>query len=389
MKLFQFGIRTLFASALILSAAACGQAPLPLNNLQMRRTLPMQANFRRMTNHLPPEAPPLPDAERLEIRLFRTYGSPQEIKIRARTIEYESTPPHPNDSSWRVIMRNLLGLSHDEEDDVKVRFSLNGKAVYAVSDDEGMIRLNTRDFGPLQPGQYPLTAEVAGGQEYSAEAVTIPLYIHDAQTPSLGIISDIDDTVKHMNVRNKWAAAKKLFLQSPFEAQEIPGTPLLYQILEERIDGQTDDGDIFYLSGSPLNFAPQIYAYLDHKRFPKGSVTLKKWGFGSGSDNPLVQSDYKLRNIREIFQAYPQRQFLLFGDSGEADAEIYKKIAAEFPGRVKGIFINNVTQDSPSNPKFKGVHLTRNSLEAAVILQQMGVLEAEDVGAIQQALKGH
>lgn len=126
---------------------------------------------------------------------------------------------------------------------------------------------------------------------------------------------------------------------------------------------------------------------MDHQRFPQGSVTLKKWGFGAGSDNPLAQSDYKLRSLRAIFEHYPQRQFFLFGDSSEADAEIYTTIAREFPGRVKGIFINNVTGASPQDPKYQGVNLTRNSLEAAVILQQMGVLTPDDVGAVQQAMQ--
>lgn len=373
-----------FVSAvLLLASTACGSQPLPLHAVAM----PGLRAFNQMPGSaLPPEAPPLPNAKRVDIRLFRGDGTPESVQIQARVIEYQGEAPQPDESRWRTILRNLNGITVYEVPGVRVRFNLNGQAVYGTSDREGMIRLNSSDFAPLTPGLHSLSAEVAGGQAYSATPSQEALSVHASEDLSPLVVSDIDDTIKFSNVSNKLDAARKLFFQSPFEARPIAGMPVLYQRLEARLDGQAGDGDIFYLSGSPLNFSRQIYAFLDHQRFPQGAVTLKKWGFGADSDNPLVQTEYKLRSLRDILSRHPARPFLFFGDSSEADAEIYKRIAAEFPGRVRGIFINNVTQASAQDPRYEGVHLTRSSVEAAVILQQMGLLTPDDVVAVQQSL---
>ncbi|MBF2052311.1 MAG: DUF2183 domain-containing protein [Candidatus Sericytochromatia bacterium] len=373
----------------LLTVSACGAQQLPLNPAIVsgqQGLNGLRASGQLPASTLPPEAPPLPNAKRLDIRLFRSSGTAENVVIQARVIEYQGEAPQPDESRWRTILRNLNGITVYEVPGVKVRFNLNGQAVYGVSDKEGMIRLSTPNFGPLTPGLHRLNAEMAGGQPYTATPSSEVLSIHASQDQSLAVISDIDDTLKFSNVSNKLDAARKLFFQSPFEARPIAGMPVLYQRLEARIDGQSNDGDIFYLSGSPLNFSRQIYTFLDHQRFPQGAVTLKKWGFGADSDNPLIQTEYKLRSLRDTLTRHPGRPFLLFGDSSEADAEIYQQIAAEFPGRVRGIFINNVTQASAQDPRYQNVHLTRSSVEAAVILQQMGLLTPEDVVAVQQSL---
>jgi phosphatidate phosphatase APP1 len=102
--------------------------------------------------------------------------------------------------------------------------------------------------------------------------------------------------------------------------------------------------------------------------------------------NHKQQESYKQDKLRILFKTYPKRVFLLFGDSGEKDPEIYRQIASEFPGRVKGIFINNVTGGKQTDARFQGVQLTHDASEAAAILQKAGLLSAEDVAKVKQAL---
>jgi hypothetical protein len=51
----------------------------------------------------------------------------------------------------------------------------------------------------------------------------------------------------------------------------------------------------------------------------------------------------KRDSILSIMADFPLRQFVLVGDSGEIDLEIYTKIALEHPGRILKIFIHDVT----------------------------------------------
>jgi phosphatidate phosphatase APP1 len=325
-------------------------------------------------------------AKRLQIRVFRSYGNEGTVHVRARVMKPENQRPEsPSDSSLLNFWRNLTALSVKEVAGVAVELTLNGKSQRFVSDKEGMIQAPVQGFGPLAPGIHTLQASLSPGQAYTAPVVTEKMVIQASQAPSLGIVSDIDDTIKISNVTNKLKSLRRLLFSNSFTVGPVPGTSVLYQRLDQRLDGQINNGDVHYLSGSPINLSDTIYNFMDFRNYPKGSVDLKKWGFGPGDDNPIHQENYKQEKLRQLFQTYPQRSFLLFGDSGEKDPEIYRAIATEFPGRVKGIFINNVSKSKPNEPRFQGVHLTANATEQAQILLQSGLLSAEDVEAVGKA----
>lgn len=315
------------------------------------------------------------DEDRADIRLFRSYGTPTQLKLRARVIEMESSRPLPKEDTWKHFIRNLGALSVDEIKEHKINFRFGGRLFEAQSDQDGMIALDVPIDPPIQPGLYPLSAESVSGQEYPSTMSKQPLVIHEPDSQELGIISDIDDTLKVSNITDTLQAAKNLFFQSPFKAPAIPGMATLFQTLDRVVDQQTGDGDFFYISGSPQNFAPQIYAFLDHQGFPKGAVTLKRWGFKDKTNNPLFQSDYKLQALREILKTYPQKPFVCFGDSAEADAEIYKKLQNEFPDQVKVILIHHITADQASHPKYHGVSLYQSAREATRELNRSGLLK--------------
>ena len=78
--------------------------------------------------------------------------------------------------------------------------------------------------------------------------------------------------------------------------------------------------------------------------FPVGSYHLRSYRFGDPSVFKVFIS--KKRNkyniIKSIFRMFPQRRFVLVGDSGEKDAEIYGKVARKFPNQVERILIRRV-----------------------------------------------
>ncbi len=56
--------------------------------------------------------------------------------------------------------------------------------------------------------------------------------------------------------------------------------------------------------------------------------------------------EYKKGIIESIFTRYPQRDFILVGDSGEKDPEVYAMMARQFPGRVQRILIRKVGENN-------------------------------------------
>lgn len=347
---------------------------------------PDPLNLQTQTPEASPQETTSSSENPLEIRLFRSYGHEKLVHLSGRIVRPEEEPPvSADDSKWTNFWRNLQELSVNEVSGVKVRFKLNGHSLTLSSDDEGMLTLSTATFGELTPGEHELTAELVPGQEYSAPPAHTTITIHSRTDTSPSLVSDIDDTLVKTQVSDKLQAMKNFLLDNSLSSDLIPGTSELYQALEQNFDGKVD-GDIFYLSGSPLNFADRIYQLLDTHAYPTGAVTLKKWGFGPNDDNPIQQNDYKQKALRKLLLTYPHKPFYFFGDSGEHDPEIYREIAAEFPDQVKGIFINNVTAEQPDQARFQGVYLTRHTVDAAQILLGKGLLTAADVSRVHKAL---
>jgi phosphatidate phosphatase APP1 len=74
---------------------------------------------------------------------------------------------------------------------------------------------------------------------------------------------------------------------------------------------------------------------------PAGPLFLKDW-----SPTTLGKHhDHKLGIIRTLLGTYPDLPFVLIGDSGEEDPEIYRQAVAEHPGRIEAVFIRDVTSD--------------------------------------------
>ncbi|MFH1921907.1 MAG: App1 family protein, partial [Planctomycetota bacterium] len=71
------------------------------------------------------------------------------------------------------------------------------------------------------------------------------------------------------------------------------------------------------------------------------------------------QEGYKSGAIERILADFPERRFILVGDSGEQDPEIYAAIARTHPEQVIRIFIRNVDrpEEEPDrfNTAFQGI----------------------------------
>ncbi len=151
----------------------------------------------------------------------------------------------------------------------------------------------------------------------------------------VSVISDVDDTIKHSEVTRRGALLTNTFLR---EFTTVPGMPELYR-------SWADQGAVFhYVSSSPW----QLYGALEDLRhaadLPPGTFHLRLIRFRDPSILRLfvARRRGKRRGILSICRAFPHRRFVLVGDSGEKDPEIYGSIARKFPGQIVRIFIRDV-----------------------------------------------
>ncbi|KAI1326695.1 hypothetical protein F5Y16DRAFT_225449 [Xylariaceae sp. FL0255] len=152
----------------------------------------------------------------------------------------------------------------------------------------------------------------------------------------ISLISDIDDTIKRSNIS---MGAKEIFRNTfvrELKDLTVAGVKEWY--------GQLHNMGVMlhYCSNSPWQLFPVLATYFKIAGLPPGSLHLKKYsGMLQGIFEPVAER--KKGTLTKIMNDFPERRFLLVGDSGEADLEVYTELAVAYPGRILAIFIRDVT----------------------------------------------
>jgi len=162
----------------------------------------------------------------------------------------------------------------------------------------------------------------------------------------VSVISDIDDTIKVSDVRDRRELMRRTFTL-PFEA--VPGMAPAYAAWAER--GAT----FHYVSSSPWQLYEPLDRFAAENKFPAGAYHLKRFRLKDRTLFDLFKSPFETKPpvIRAILVRHPGQRFVFVGDSGESDPEVYGLIARERPEQVLGIFIRRVEGADNGDERFK------------------------------------
>ncbi len=160
------------------------------------------------------------------------------------------------------------------------------------------------------------------------------------------VISDVDDTIKISEVRDKKKLLIRTFLRE-FEA--VPGMATAYR----RWAGA--GASFHYVSASPWQLFDVLAGFVASADYPRGSMHLKQFRVKDSSilslfDDPQA---YKRPILHDLISRSPGRRFVLIGDSGEMDPEAYSAAYREFPGQVAAIYIRDVSDEPREAPRYK------------------------------------
>src|SRR5688500_8186934 len=136
-----------------------------------------------------------------------------------------------------------------------------------------------------------------------------------------GVVSDLYDTVVQRDVTRKIRVLVKLALYNYHTRKPVPGVAAFYRALHR------GRNPFFYVSKSPHNLYAPLVEFLQHQRLPAGPLLLRDYGL-------RMKNDHKAAAIEDILASYPALRFILIGDSGEEDPEIYAAILKRFPERI-------------------------------------------------------
>jgi phosphatidate phosphatase APP1 len=326
------------------------------------------------------------------------YGTADKLMVSGRVLEDDGfTPARDADRTWRNLINMYKRFKTDEVPGARIRALFQGVEREATADQEGYFSLEIHPTRPLdsQPWQEVelelLNPPSRDGQPVRAAAqVLVP-----SVTAKFGTISDVDDTVISTKVTNKLKMILTVILLNEHTRKPFEGVAAFYRALQRGASGD-DDNPIFYVSNSPWNLYTLLLEFLKVQEIPIGPLLLRDLG-----DHLLYSKDHhghKRSNIKRILEAFPQLPFVLIGDSGEQDPEIYREIVKEYSGRIRVIYIRSVNKD-PSRiraidrlieevrPTGSQLVLTPDSEFAAAHAAAEGLISTDELSKIRSETK--
>lgn len=167
----------------------------------------------------------------------------------------------------------------------------------------------------------------------------------------VSVVSDIDDTIKVTEI----PAGKSSVLTNTF-CLDFRTTPEIDQKFKD-----FGEVPIHYISGGPHQMYGPLYDFLivGEGKYPEGTFHLNFYPKNLSERETILKLldllqggtfdstfNHKLNTIKQLMDHFPKRQFILVGDSGEVDPEVYAQIKNERPMQVKEIRIRDLINDN-------------------------------------------
>jgi phosphatidate phosphatase APP1 len=284
--------------------------------------------------------------ERVCIAAYRGYGTHSCLFLKGRVLEDRRIrPAGESDSAWRNLRNMYRRFDSDEIAGARLLARFGSVEQTIVADGEGFFEARLAPIAPLPSDRLWHTIELTllepqltgHGEIRATGQVLVP-----PPTAQFGVISDIDDTVIRTDSTSMLRMLRATFLENARTRLPFPGVAALYRALQAGAGGATVN-PLFYVSSSPWNIYDMLEEFLAIQRIPAGPLLLRDWDFSPRSpQSPLRHRQHKIETIRQILDAYPALPFLLIGDSGQEDPEIYREVVRLYPNRILAIYIRNI-----------------------------------------------
>lgn len=224
---------------------------------------------------------------------------------------------------WRSF--TSVAISH-----APIDIDIKGQNHRVYADRGGVVDVKLKIS--LEPGIHQVTITTPGSQA----AVTSVYIVPEDQT--IGIICDVDDTVMNTALPRPFVAAWNSFVLNEHARSATPGMA----VMMDRLHRAHPTAPFMYLSTGAWNVTPTLRRFLHRNGYPKGTFLLTDWGptpdrwFRSGSQ-------HKVNTLKRLAAEFPNIRWILIGDDGQRDPEIYNGFAVRYPQNVEAILIRNLT----------------------------------------------
>ena len=286
----------------------------------------------------------------LQIIAFQSYGTDGHFYARGRALEDESIDLEAQ-NILHLAINSWKRFETDEIKNIGIKIKLpNNKVIHGNTDGNGYFRVEetlsglrsmSNDEGwlsfELSYDDVNIERTIVNKNRFPGELL-IPS--DDAQ---FGVASDIDDTILHTGVVStlKWRVIYNSIFKNAKSRLPLEGASKFYHLLHRGSSGKSAN-PIFYVSHSPWNLYRYLEVFLKQNDFPKGPILLRSLDTFLNRNRKTEEKPQKQKEIINLLKTYPNLPFILIGDSGEHDADIYIEIAESFPDRILAIYLRSV-----------------------------------------------
>jgi phosphatidate phosphatase APP1 len=278
-------------------------------------------------------APPKP-----LVVVYDGWGTPTSFVLKGRVLQSQDEAKVTKErGGLRNLIENAKALESDEIPRLPVVVHVHNRDYAATTDEDGVFVVQVKGLAGaslLPVGAVPCTVRIADNAMSTAGVGEAVIFVLNDISATRVLVSDIDDTVVKTYVTSKVKMLGEVLLKNEAQLEPVVGAAANYTKAVETRQIQ----QVIYLSGSPQNFHIRLQGFLKDHGFPRGPILLKN----IGDDSMTKQGNYKLSRLEAFASFFPKIRFVLIGDSGEHDPEIYQEFRAKYPDRVDAIFIRAV-----------------------------------------------
>lgn len=329
--------------------------------------------------------------QRLHVIAYRGFGVRHEQgwqgRLSGRVLMYRDAFTPSASDLWNNLRASYARFDTDELAGVVVEADIQGARASATTDEEGYFTLVFS--GTESTDASTLQASFTLPQHDNFKLDGDPSVILPGNDAEFGVISDIDDTILITEATSLLRMMRLTLLQSSATRVAFPGVAEFYQALHAHRN------PFFYVSSSPWNLYEFLTDFIQLNGMVPGPLMLRDFGIDETKFIAGEHKDHKLLQIRSILDTYPDLRFVLSGDSGQDDAQIYTHIVQEYPGRIVSVYIRDVSDQWRDRLVQKMIETCQNhgvdmllvpdSLAAAVHARSLALLPDEAIDPIAQA----
>lgn len=279
---------------------------------------------------------------------YRGFGNHHEFYLRGKVLEDNGlAKPANKNSIWHNIVAMYKRYVSNEIPHVRIEACFQGTRQEVVTDEVGYFEvkfqlpqelISKREWMEVE---FKLLDQVVPKQ---GEVQAKGQVMISQDSSQFGVISDVDDTILISKATNLYQKLRLMFLKNARTRMPFEGVAAFYTALQKGIDGSYHN-PIFYVSSSSWNLYDLLVDFCSVRGIPRGPFLLRESRLDEFKFIASIHKGHKLEKIEQILSTYSNMNFILIGDSGQKDAEIYRQVIHDFPGRILVVYIRDINKE--------------------------------------------